>query len=63
MAEHLSFKQVITGSNPVAAARKLNLRKGDPFHVYETEITFQKGKQNLKIAGVSKSPQKVRLLL
>lgn len=53
----------VTGSIPVAAARKFNFRKGDLFHVYETEITFQKGKQHLKIAGVSKSPQKVRLLL
>ena len=41
----------------------INIRKGDPFHVYETEITFQKGKQHLKIAGKDKSPQKVRLLL
>ena len=53
----------VIGSNPIATARKFNLRKGNPFHVYETEITFQKGKQNLKIAGKDKGPQKVRLLL
>ena len=61
--ERLPVKQEEAGLSPVAAARKYNLRKGDPVHVYETEITFQKGKQHLKIAGTSKSPQKVRLLL
>lgn len=63
LAEQPFQTRYVIGSNPIAAARKSNLRKGDPFHVYETEIAFQKGKQNLKIAGIRKSPQKVRLLL
>ena len=63
MVDDMIWVHEAAGSSPATAARNFATRKGDLFHVYETEITFQKGKQNLKIAGKDKSPQKVRLLL